>query len=120
MYLKQGELFLMTGKKRPNNKTSNYLVSMGEGDTKRSSKNYLGKPAARANFAQSLGDEAEALPPLPPSSLRQAARQLRRHRLRRTSPHMYIYIYIYIYIVVLRTHTNKPTTRWNKILTARG
>ena len=47
MYLKQGELFLMTGKKRPNNKTSNYLVSMGEGDTKRSSKNYLGERAAR-------------------------------------------------------------------------
>ena len=48
MYLKQGELFLMTGKKRPNNKTSNYLVSMGEGDTKRSSKNYLGERAAPA------------------------------------------------------------------------
>ena len=48
VYLKQGDLFLMCGKKRPNNKTSNYLISAGEGDLKRSSKNYLGK--LRANF----------------------------------------------------------------------
>ena len=36
-------------KKRPNNKTSNYLISMGENDLKRSSRNYIGK--LRANFA---------------------------------------------------------------------
>jgi hypothetical protein len=38
----------MTSKKRPNNKTSNYLISMGEGDMNRDGVNYLGK--LRSNF----------------------------------------------------------------------
>jgi len=49
VYMKEGDRFLMCSKKRPNNKTSNYLISMGEGDLKRNSKNYIGK--LRANFA---------------------------------------------------------------------
>jgi tubby-related protein 1 len=46
--MKHGDRFLMCSKKRPNNKTSNYLISMGENDLKRNSANYLGK--LRANF----------------------------------------------------------------------
>jgi hypothetical protein len=30
LYLKEGDVFLMASKKRPKNKTSNYLISMGE------------------------------------------------------------------------------------------
>lgn len=48
LYLKDGDRFLMCSKKRPNNKTSNYLISMGENDLNRSSSNYLGK--LRSNF----------------------------------------------------------------------
>jgi len=46
------DLFLMCGKKRSGQKTSNYLISMSEGDLRRTSNNYLGK--LRANF---LGTE---------------------------------------------------------------
>jgi tubby-related protein 1 len=42
------DLFLMCGKKRSGQKTSNYLISMSEGDLRRTSNNYLGK--LRANF----------------------------------------------------------------------
>ena len=48
LYLKDGDRFLMCSKKRPNNKTSNYLVSMGENDLNRTSSNYIGK--LRSNF----------------------------------------------------------------------
>lgn len=44
----QRELFLLCGKKRANQKTSNYMITMSEDDLKRSSSNYLGK--LRANF----------------------------------------------------------------------
>ena len=54
LYLKDGDRFLMCSKKRPNNKTSNYLVSMGEGDLSRDGANYLGK--LRSNF---VGTEFE-------------------------------------------------------------
>ena len=37
------ETFLMTAKKRPANKTSNYLISMGRNDHDKDSKNILGK-----------------------------------------------------------------------------
>jgi len=42
------DLFLMCGKKRSGQKTSNYLISMSEDDLRRTSHNYLGK--LRANF----------------------------------------------------------------------
>ncbi|CAM9864478.1 unnamed protein product [Chrysoparadoxa australica] len=48
VYLKDSEKFLMCSKKRPNNRTSNYLISMKEGDHNREGPNYLGK--VRANF----------------------------------------------------------------------
>ena len=48
LYLKDGDRFLLSAKKRPNNTTSNYLISMGENDLNRSSTNYLGK--LRSNF----------------------------------------------------------------------
>lgn len=48
LYLKDGDRFLLTSKKRPNNKTSNYLISMGENDLNRTSDNFLGK--LRSNF----------------------------------------------------------------------
>jgi len=48
LYLKDGDRFLMASKKRPNNKTSNYLVSMSEHDLNRDGVNYLGK--LRSNF----------------------------------------------------------------------
>lgn len=44
----EGDRFLMCSKKRPNNATSNYLISMRAGDLDRNSKNFLGK--LRANF----------------------------------------------------------------------
>lgn len=48
VYMKEGDRFLMTSKKRPNNTTSNYLISMEDGDLNRNSAHYLGK--LRANF----------------------------------------------------------------------
>jgi tubby-related protein 1 len=48
LYLKEGEKFLLASKKRPKNKTSNYLISMSETDLERESDNYLGK--LRSNF----------------------------------------------------------------------
>jgi len=42
------DLFLMCGKKRSGQKTSNYLITMSEEDLRRSSSSYLGK--LRANF----------------------------------------------------------------------
>ena len=46
--MQEGDRFLMCSKKRPNNATSNYLVSMEAGDLGRNSRNFLGK--LRANF----------------------------------------------------------------------
>ncbi|KDO32634.1 hypothetical protein SPRG_02335 [Saprolegnia parasitica CBS 223.65] len=49
LYLKDGDRFLLTAKKRPNNRTSNYLISMQLGDlARKGSENFLGK--LRANF----------------------------------------------------------------------
>ena len=48
VFMKDGDRFLMTSKRRPNNKTSNYLISCEKNDHNRSSINYLGK--VRANF----------------------------------------------------------------------
>jgi len=48
IYLKTGDKFLMSSRKRPNNKTSNYLISMSEYDMNRVGGNYLGK--LRSNF----------------------------------------------------------------------
>ena len=48
LYLKDGDRFLLCSKKRPNNTTSNYLISMGENDLNRTGSNYLGK--LRSNF----------------------------------------------------------------------
>lgn len=48
VYLKDEDRFLMSSRKRPNNKTSNYLVSMSEDDMSRDGGNYLGK--LRSNF----------------------------------------------------------------------
>ncbi|KAF4321033.1 hypothetical protein BBO99_00000802 [Phytophthora kernoviae] len=53
LYMKEGDRFLLTAKKRPKNRTSNYLVSLQRGDLlRRGSDNYVGK--LRANF---LGTE---------------------------------------------------------------
>ncbi|RLN86619.1 hypothetical protein BBJ28_00005908 [Nothophytophthora sp. Chile5] len=53
LYMKEGDRFLLTAKKRPKNRTSNYLMSMQRGDLlRRGSDNYVGK--LRANF---LGTE---------------------------------------------------------------
>jgi tubby and related proteins len=48
LYLKEGDTFLLTSKKRPKNKTSNYLISMAEGVFSREGPSYLGK--LRSNF----------------------------------------------------------------------
>lgn len=48
LYLKEGDTFLMCSKKRPKNKTSNYLISKSEGDISKGGDNYLGK--LRSNF----------------------------------------------------------------------
>lgn len=53
LYLREGDRFLLTAKKRPKNRTSNYLISMQRGDlSRRGTENYIGK--LRANF---LGTE---------------------------------------------------------------
>ncbi|KUF94190.1 Dihydroorotase [Phytophthora nicotianae] len=53
LYMKEGDRFLLTAKKRPKNRTSNYLISLQRGDLlRRGSDNYVGK--LRANF---LGTE---------------------------------------------------------------
>lgn len=49
----------MCSKKRPNNATSNYLISMRAGDLDRNSTNFLGK--LRANF---VGTEFQVRKPL--------------------------------------------------------
>lgn len=48
LYLKEGDTFLLTSKKRPKNKTSNYLISMTEENFSRDGPSYLGK--LRSNF----------------------------------------------------------------------
>lgn len=48
LYLKEEERFLLTSKKRPKNKTSNYLISKTEGDFERVGPNFVGK--LRSNF----------------------------------------------------------------------
>jgi len=48
VYLKNNETFLMSSKKRPQNKTSNYKICMSESDLSRDGDNYLGK--LRSNF----------------------------------------------------------------------
>uniref|UniRef100_A0A7S3MBZ0 Tubby C-terminal domain-containing protein n=1 Tax=Spumella elongata TaxID=89044 RepID=A0A7S3MBZ0_9STRA len=48
LYLKEGDVFLMASKKRPKNKTSNYLISMDQNDLNRTGRGYLGK--LRSNF----------------------------------------------------------------------
>ena len=48
MFLKDQDRFLLASKKRPNNKTSNYLISMSADDLSRDGANYLGK--LRSNF----------------------------------------------------------------------
>jgi tubby-related protein 1 len=48
VYLKNGDIFLMSSKKRPQNKTSNYKICMSESDLTRDGANYLGK--LRSNF----------------------------------------------------------------------
>jgi len=46
--MKDGDRFMLCAKKRSGNKTSNYLISMQEGDLRRDSSMFLGK--LRANF----------------------------------------------------------------------
>ena len=49
VYMKEGDRFLMCSKSGRTTKRATILISMGEGDLKRNSKNYIGK--LRANFA---------------------------------------------------------------------
>lgn len=48
LYFSEGLRFIMTGKKRPNNKTSNYGISVSKGDVEKGSESYVGK--LRSNF----------------------------------------------------------------------
>lgn len=48
VYLKEGDTFLLTSKKRKNKKTANYLISMGRNDFDKASDNIVGK--LRSNF----------------------------------------------------------------------
>lgn len=52
LHLSDGEKFLLTGKKRSGNATSNYMISIDEAKMKKNTKGYLGK--LRSNF---LGTE---------------------------------------------------------------
>lgn len=76
LYLKDGDRFLLTAKKRAKNKTSNYLISMQRGDLNRNSNNYLGK--LRANFMGTeflVYDDGEKPADLKKSKSDKAARQ---------------------------------------------
>jgi hypothetical protein len=48
LYLKEGDRFLLAGKKRPKQKTSNYLISRSAEDLNRDSDSFVGK--LRSNF----------------------------------------------------------------------
>lgn len=48
LVLSEGERFLLNGKKRGGNKTSNYLITLDQGNLKKKGEGYLGK--LRANF----------------------------------------------------------------------
>ena len=48
LYLKEGDRFLLAGKKRPKQKTSNYLISRSAEDLNRDSESFMGK--LRSNF----------------------------------------------------------------------
>ena len=50
LFLKEGDVFLMASRKRPKNKTSNYLITMDQHDMNRSGSAYLGK--LRSNFVR--------------------------------------------------------------------
>lgn len=52
LHLSDGDKFLLTGKKRSGNTTSNYMISIDESKMKKNTKGYLGK--LRSNF---LGTE---------------------------------------------------------------
>lgn len=52
LHLSDGEKFLLSGKKRSGNATSNYMISVDESKMKKGTKGYLGK--LRSNF---LGTE---------------------------------------------------------------
>jgi hypothetical protein len=51
LYLKDGDRFLMASKKRPNNKTSNYLISMGK-------KTHASVDANASTIVTACGDKA--------------------------------------------------------------
>ena len=57
LYMKEGDRFLLCSKKRPNNKTSNYLVSKQRGDLDRNSSNYLGKVGTLVLFKVNIWNE---------------------------------------------------------------
>ena len=48
LILSEGERFLLNGKKRGGNKTSNYMITIDQDNIKRKGKGFLGK--VRANF----------------------------------------------------------------------
>ncbi len=48
LYMKEGSQHLMTAKKRENNTTSNYVISMDAADLDRKGDNFVGK--LRSNF----------------------------------------------------------------------
>lgn len=48
LYMSEGLRFIMTGKKRPNNKTSNYGISISKGEVEKGSESFIGK--LRSNF----------------------------------------------------------------------
>jgi len=48
LYLKENDEFLLAAKKRPHNKTSNYIISMEKDEVEKDSSGYLGK--LRSNF----------------------------------------------------------------------
>jgi tubby-related protein 1 len=74
----------MASRTRPNNKTSNYLISMGEGDLSRDGSNYLGK--LRSNF---VGTEFQIF---------DNGSNPKEVWVRLSNTNIYMYIYIYKYI----------------------
>lgn len=74
LHLREGDKFLLAGKKRTKNKTSNYVITMDKRDLARDSPSFLGK--LRANFMGTEftlfddGDAPEARAVATPASLR--------------------------------------------------
>jgi hypothetical protein len=69
LYLKEGDKYLLSARKRKKNKTSNYLISLDKNDTKRHTDSYFGKVRSHLRRSNPLTCPGQTLSaPSSPSS----------------------------------------------------